>query len=257
MPQTLNVYALPEYASPEELAGGTAVVIDVLRASTTIIHALEAGAREVIPSLEVADARRIAQEFLPGECLLGGERHGERIDGFDLGNSPEDYTPGRVGGKILVCTTTNGTRAMLHARGAGRILIGAFVNVTAIYRHLLGQEQIHLLCAGTDGEFSHDDVLLAGMLVERLTRLGGMVFQQNAQAMTAREMWLHAFALPQALGAEPLEPERLAEELYKSPGGKNLAALGMDEDILAAAQIDHFQGVPEYDVASGRIRLLP
>jgi 2-phosphosulfolactate phosphatase len=255
MPQVLNVYALPTLVEPAELAGGTVVVIDVLRASTVILHALEAGAVEVIPCLEVDDARAAADELPPGQCVLGGERHGLRIDGFDLGNSPEEYTPSTVGGKTVVFTTSNGTRAMLHARLARRVLIGAFVNATAVCQQLLGQEQVHLLCAGTGGQISQDDILLAGMLVERLQRLGGMVYQQNAQAITAREFWLHSFSLPHALGAEPIEPERLARELSKSPGGKNLVALGLEDDILAAAQIDRFDSAAELDARTMRIRL--
>jgi 2-phosphosulfolactate phosphatase len=254
MPHVLNVYALPKLVDPAELAGGTVVVIDVLRASTAIIYAIEAGARAVAPCLEVADARKLAKQLPPGQFVLGGERHGLPIEGFDLGNSPEDYTAAVVGGKTVVFTTTNGTRAMLHARQAARVLIGAFVNATAVVAQLLGQEQIHLLCAGTDGQFSEDDILVAGLLVERLERLGGMMYLQNAQAITAREFWRHSFALPQALGAEPLPAEVLAAALREAPGGRNLVEIGLDADILAAAHIDRFQAVPELDTGDFQIR---
>jgi len=255
MAAVLNVYALPTLVKPQELAGGTAVVIDVLRTSTTIVHALEAGAREVIPCLEVADARAVAAQHTDQDVLLGGERGGLPIDDFDLGNSPGEYVPHRVGGKTIVFTSTNGTRALDHAAGADRVLIGAFVNATAVYHELLGREQIHLLCAGTRGQISQDDVLFAGLLVERLQRSGGLVYEQNVQAATARETWLHTFALPQSLGAEPLELQRLAGELRKSPGGQNLVAIGLEDDILAAARIDHFRSVPEFDPDKSRIRL--
>ena len=255
MAQTLNVYALPKLVDPEQLAGGVAVVIDVLRASTTIVHALEAGAREVIACLEVDEARTVADQFPGDDVVLGGEREGLRIDGFDLGNSPEEYTRPRVADKTVVFTTTNGTRALAHARRADRVLIGAFVNATAVYKQLVQQGQIHLLCAGTRGRISHDDVLLAGMLVDRLQRQGGLLYEQNAQAITAREIWRGSFALPQALGAEPLEPERLARELRETAGGKNLVAIGMEKDILAAARIDRFATVPELDPEKTRIRL--
>ena len=255
MPQVLNVYALPKLVDPKELEGGAVVVIDVLRASTTIVHALEAGAEEILPCLEIEEARAMAQGFPPGQCVLGGERHGLPIEGFDLGNSPTDYTLERVAGKSVIFTTTNGTRAMNHARLAARVLIGAFVNASAVYNQLLGEERIHLLCAGTEGQFSEDDILLAGMLTERMQRLGGMAYQQNAQAIAAQEFWLNSFSLPHALGAEPLEPELLVEALYDSPGGRRLASLEMDEDLLAAAQIDRFGGVPELDPQTFSIRL--
>ena len=120
-------------------------------------------------------------------------------------------------------------------------------------RQLQGRQAIHILCAGTDGQSSADDILLAGMLVDRLQHRDGLGYRLNAQAITAQEMWLHAFALPLALGAETLEPQRLAEALRDTPGGRNLAALGLDADILAAAQLDRFAIVPELDPVRFRI----
>ena len=243
----LNVYALPKLVDPAELAGGVAVVIDVLRASTVIVYAIAAGAEEVVPCLEVDDARRLAAHFPPDLVVLGGERHGTPIEGFALGNSPEDYLVEVVGGKTVVfddhqrhpghlscpagCRSVDRGLRQCHRRGA----------------ELLGHEQIHLFCAGTEGQFTEEDLLFAGMLVERLQRLGGIMYQQNAQAITAREFWLSSFPLPQALGAEPLPAQPLAAELGKSIGGRNLLELGMGGDILAAAQIDRFECVPQLD----------
>jgi 2-phosphosulfolactate phosphatase len=254
MKPTLNVYALPKLVAAEELAGGSAVVIDVLRATTTIVYALDAGAKEVLPCLAVSDALLLAKQFPPDQVLLGGEREGAAIEDFDLGNSPDEYTPERVGGKTLVFTTTNGTHAVAHARTADEVLLAAFVNADAVVRHLLECEHIHILCAGTDGQISDDDVLLAGMLVERIQREGGIVYKQNGQAITARETWLHAFALPQALGAELLDPDRLAAKLRGSLGAKNLLALGLDADVLAASWISRFDLVPLLDAKTMRIR---
>ena len=141
----------------------------------------------------------------PRQVVLGGERGGLAVKGFDLGNSPEDYTADRLRGKTLVITTTNGTRAMAHAQTASRIFLGAFVNVSAFCEQLQGRPAIHVLCAGTDGQSSEDDILMAGMLVDRLQRREGLGYMLNAQAITAQEMWLHEFALPLALGAETLE----------------------------------------------------
>jgi len=255
MTNVLNVYGLPKLADPEELAGATVVVIDVLRASTTIVAALESGAKEVIPCLEVDDALEIAEQLPAGDFVLGGERGGLPIEGFHLGNSPCEYTYDRVAKQTVVFTTSNGTRAIDRAQQAERVLIGAFVNASAVLEELVGREQIHLMCAGTDGELTREDVLLAGMLVERISRLGGMIYEQNAQAVVARETWLAAFALPLALGAEKLEPERLAAELSNSLGGKNLLEIGLDRDIIDAARIDRFRGVPELDRETFRLRL--
>jgi 2-phosphosulfolactate phosphatase len=254
MPGILNVYALPTLAEPADLAGGTAVIVDVLRATTTIIHALAAGAKEVIPCVEVDEARRTASRFPPDQVVLGGERGGIAVQGFDLGNSPQDYTPERLCGKTLVITTTNGTRAMARAQAAAEIILSAFVNASAVCRRLQGRSSIHILCAGTDGQFSDDDILLAGLLVDRFQRCDAQGFRLNAQAITAQETWLTRFPLPLALAAETIEPQRLAKALTDTPGGWNLTALGFDEDILAAAQIDRFDTVPELDPAAWRIR---
>lgn len=254
MAHILNVFALPTLAAPEDLAGGVAVVIDVLRASTTIIHALEAGATEVIPCLEVEEARRIAASGPRGQMVLGGERDGLMIEGFDLGNSPEEYVPELVAGKTVVFTTTNGTSALERCRKARRVLIGAFVNAESLCRELAGEKQIHLVCAGTRGQMTNEDIYLAGLVVQRLEQLGGMQYAMNAQAITARETWQAAFALPVALGAEPLAPRQLAAKLETTLGGQNLMMLGLGQDILAAAELDQFQCVPEFDFESASIK---
>lgn len=254
MDNKLNVFALPNLVTPEELAGGTVVVIDVLRASTTIAFALDAGANQVIPCLEVADAKSLASQFPREEALLAGERGGLPIAGFELGNSPSEYTPDRVGGKTILFTTTNGTRAMLRCRKADRVLIGAFVNASAIAEQLVGCEQIHLLCAGTEDAYSRDDILMAGLLVDRLQRQSGILFELNAQALTARENWTSSFAVPYVVGAEPLPAELLAKELRRSPGGRNLVAIGLEQDIETAAEIDRLRVVPELDPQTMYIR---
>ena len=254
MNNQLHVYALPTLVAAEELAGATVVVIDVLRASTTIIHALNAGAAEIIPCGEVEQARALAADFPREEVVLGGERGGLPIDGFDLGNSPSEYTPDRVAGRTIVFTTTNGTRAMMRCRKAGRVLIGAFVNASAVAEQLVGCERISLLCAGTEGEYSRDDILMAGLLVDRLQRQSGILYELNAQAMTARENWTSSFAVPYVVGAEPFPPGLLVKELRRSAGGRNLVAVGLEEDMQTAAQIDRFRVLPEMDPDTLHIR---
>jgi 2-phosphosulfolactate phosphatase len=254
MDRSLNVHSLPTLLTPDELAGGIVVVIDVLRASTTIVHALHAGAVEVIPCLETADARAVADSLPRDRFVLGGERGGLPIEGFDLGNSPTEYTPFSVGGKTLVFTTTNGTRAMLQCRKARRVLIGAFCNASAVVERLIDASTVHMVCSGSGGEISRDDVLYAGLLTDWLQRRSGLTWQCNAQAVVARENWLGSFALPAAMGAEPLPPENLAAELKTSLAGRRLLSIGLEGDILAAAQIDAFEIVPELDVRTFRIR---
>ncbi|MBN2218320.1 MAG: 2-phosphosulfolactate phosphatase [Pirellulales bacterium] len=254
MSSILNVYSLPSLADPNTLVGGTVVIIDVLRASTTIITALAAGAREIIPCENVDRAKSLAAELPPADVLLGGERHALRIDGFDLGNSPAEYTVEAVAGRTIVFTTTNGTRALARCSRAARVLVGAPVNASAVVAELSGVAQVHLLCAGTDGEISYDDILFAGLLVDRLAQRGDPPYALNAQAVTARETWIQAFPLPLSLGAEPLPPERLAAKLRDTAGGRSLVAARLEADILDAAQIDRHDVVPELDLQTNRIR---
>ena len=114
--RTLEVALLPQLIAPDALAGRGVIVIDVLRATTTITAALAAGAREVLPVAEVTTALALAAQPREPRAVLGGERRGVQIEGFDFGNSPREYTPASVGGRTVIFTTTNGTQAMEHAR---------------------------------------------------------------------------------------------------------------------------------------------
>lgn len=244
MPRTINVHLLPVLVEPHELAGKTVVVIDVLRATTTIIHALAAGAKEVIPLLEIEEARELAAK-MAGEAVLGGERGGKKIEGFHLGNSPLEYTPAVVGGKTLVFTTTNGTRAMLRCKQARRVLIAGFVNFSAVCRELAGQRQIEIVCAGTDGHVTREDTLLAGAIVEEYGTPNAPL--RNDQAEIAADAWRSVVGT--LSGRDPL-----AAALRESRGGRNLIEIGHENDIDLAAQIDRLDIVPELDIAAWRIR---
>lgn len=234
----LRVHNLPRNVDPFELAGRTVVVIDLLRASSTICQALAAGAAEVVPFLEIDDAGSVAAENR-ANVVLGGERHGKHIAGFDLGNSPSEYTPEKVGGRRVFITTTNGTRAMDHARQAGRVIVGAFVNLSAVAASLQDAPRVDILCAGTDGRESREDLLAAGALVERLIENKSAQWTLNEPALAALAEW-------QSRG------EDLALELCSTPGGRNLLANGMDDDVEWCARIDTLAVVPEFN-ASGRI----
>jgi 2-phosphosulfolactate phosphatase len=148
-----------------------AVVVDVLRATTTLTVALGHGARgvEAVATPEEAFARK---ELEPG-ALLGGEREGKRIEGFDLGNSPFEYPITAVAQRRLIFASTNGSLALLAAAGAGRRMLGAFVNAQAVVDRLAQEErQVVVVCAGKLGSFALEDVACAGLLCERLVARG-------------------------------------------------------------------------------------
>jgi 2-phosphosulfolactate phosphatase len=227
----VQVHLLPHLALPGCLEGGVAVVIDVLRASTTIVHALAAGCSVARPCLEVDEARALAGQMRVGRVILAGERGGVPLPGFDLGNSPSEYTPKLCRGNTLVLTTTNGTRALLRAVEADRVLVAAFVNFSAVCEQLRADPRpIHIICAGTDGHITLEDTLLAGALVDFLS--------EHVQARlndSARLAW----------DCFENHGKMLLGALEVSHGGVNLKRLGYDEDIRSAAQVDLFTLVPE------------
>ncbi len=157
---------------PERSAFVT-IVIDVLRATTVIATALANGATRVVPTIDINEALASRQRF-GRDVVLGGERNTTRIEGFDLGNSPAEYTARRVNEKIVVLTTTNGTRAIhVAAQCSAQLYTGALVNASATAERACTHElPIVALCAGTQGEFSLEDWICAGALADACAKKG-------------------------------------------------------------------------------------
>jgi 2-phosphosulfolactate phosphatase len=185
----------------------------------------------VRPCAEVEEARALADGLPAGKVLLGGERGGRPLPGFDRGNSPLEYTAATCAGTTLVLTTTNGTRALLRAAEAERVLIAGFVNYSAVCEQLRQEQRpIHIVCAGTDGAVTLEDSLLAGAFVDYLCETGA-VRLDDAGRLAWDCFENHGRVL---LGA-----------LEVSRGGTQLRQLGYDDDVRAAAQVDLFALVPE------------
>src|SRR5262249_9666468 len=139
----------------------------------TIVHALAAGCVCVRPCAGIDEARALADSLPAGKVLLGGERDGKPLPGFELSNSPGECTPAVCRGRTLVLTTSNGTRALLRAAEAARVLVGAFVNFSAVCEQLrLDRRPVHVVCAGDAGGVALEDALLAGALVDFLAERG-------------------------------------------------------------------------------------
>lgn len=246
MMREIKVHLLPALFEPEELRGGMAVVLDILRASTTIVHALANGASAVIPTLTVDEAREAAREFPRDSVLLGGEREGILIDGFHLDNNPFAYGPDVVRGRTVVFTTTNGTAALHRAVAADRVLIGAFVNLQAVVDVLAKDRRpIHLVCAGTRGKITVEDSLCAGAIVDRL--LAELGRRDDDLPDDQAQLALHRYLAASTSDAELLRAMR------NSYGGRNCRRLGFDDQLVRAATFDLFDVVPEYDAATGKI----
>jgi 2-phosphosulfolactate phosphatase len=242
------VHLLPSLIPPGALRGGVAVVVDVLRATTVMVHALAAGCEAVIPCSEIDEAKAVAVRLPAGTAILAGERGGLPIPGFDLGNSPSDFMPEACEGKTLVITTTNGTRAILASLEAERVYIASFANLKATSDELAVQflkkdhgHPIHIVCSGTEGFVSLEDSLLAGALVEMLTETlmpgPGGVPLGNDEALIVLSQWL---------GFERyLEQRPLSELLRMGRGGQNVQRIGLEKDIKVAAEFDRFPIIAE------------
>jgi 2-phosphosulfolactate phosphatase len=258
--QYLRVHKLPGDVREDALAGGCVVVIDLLRATSTICQALASGAREVVPFLEIDEAVAAANAAGRADIVLGGERSGGKIPGFDVGNSPAEYAPDVVGGKRVFITTTNGTRAMHHARRASRIVLGCFLNLSAMVESIKNEPRINILCAGTDGQETGEDILAAGSVAHTLMIAPcgeGMSDERpiNETAVMAATAWKSLEVKAQHEG-RPVH-EELVLALRETAGGRNLIGIGLDRDIVDCAQIDRLSVVPEVDLSTWRITSVP
>lgn len=171
MNQTRNtdVFFSAQSFQENELRDKTVVVIDVLRATTTIVTALMNGARGVIPVEDMGEASKISQNVDSDNYLLCGEKDGIKIEGYHLGNSPLEYTPDNVKGKTLIFNTTNGTKAIKKSMGAAGITIASFLNMSAICEFLIRDSRdVVILCAGWKGRLALEDTLLAGAIIYKL-----------------------------------------------------------------------------------------
>lgn len=217
----------------EELAGRVAVVIDVLRATTTICTALANGADTVVPVLTPEEARQVAADNPERRFLLGGERQAVLISGFHHGNSPLEYTESRVKGRPILFTTTNGTRAIRRAAGADRVYVASFLNAPAVARELSRLERdVAICCAGTHDQFSLEDTACAGAILGLLSG-PGVALEINDMGQVAREIF-HRY------------DGRLGDLLHLSEHGQHLLKLGLQEDLLLCAQLGTVNLLPRF-----------
>ena len=159
---------------PEKLPGATVVVLDVFLATTTLLTAFENGARNVYPVASVEEVEEVGGKLDQMSLIRGGEQDAQKVDGYDLGPYPEEYNSRVVGGKDVVFVTTNGTRAIGSAEGAGEVLVGCVRNAPAVARYIeeSGTESVYVICAGSAGRFTMEDFVGASTILARLNERG-------------------------------------------------------------------------------------
>jgi 2-phosphosulfolactate phosphatase len=226
----VDVIASVNEARTVELANRTVIVIDVLRATSTIITALAHGASGIVPVETVQQAKQTARK---GD-ITGGERNCKKIPGFDIGNSPFEYMGESVYGKRVVLTTSNGTRAIHKAAKADIILAGAFLNASECARTAYQlRKDITILCAGTQDEFAFEDSLCAGLIVTKLLRLGCQ--EQEICTNDLGNILVSAYRHHAGM---------IAAALLSCSTGTRLAKLGYAKDVNYCAHIDTVSVVP-------------
>jgi 2-phosphosulfolactate phosphatase len=241
----IDVAFLPHQVEPEDLRERTVIVTDVLRATTTVIAAMAHGCQRVLPQPSVESARDCHSRH--PQAILGGERRGQIIPGFHQGNSPVEYRPENIAGKTLILATTNGTVAMERCRLAQRTLIGAMINLTAVAQQIPQHESVTVICSGTDGEFTSEDILFAGALIEKLIPDGQLQAclerhnQLSDRGLIALHHWLSVKRAIQ-------EGQSLVDFFRLARGGVNLVKIGLIHDLVFAANIDSHQNVPRLNV---------
>ncbi|WP_443944748.1 2-phosphosulfolactate phosphatase [Pedobacter sp. AW1-32] len=226
MSKKIEVCLTPALIDLYDIEKSIVVVIDILRATTSITYGIDNGAEAIIPVADVEDCLLYADKGF----LLAAERNGEVVEGYDFGNSPFSYTQEKVGGKTVVLTTTNGTKALhLANKRAAQVLIGSFLNLDALCDYLAAQDRdVLLLCAGWKDQFNLEDTLFAGAVVNKL-RKGFEHFDDSSVA--AEDLYA-------------LAKDDLRAYLHKSSHSHRLAQLNIEEDVVFCLQLNICNAIP-------------
>jgi len=232
----VDVYFGPQEVAPAEIAGRVVAVIDVLRASTSIAIALANGARAVIPMGSSEEVISRAKSLARSEVRLAGERRMLTIPGFDIGNSPLEFTKEAVEGKTILMSTTNGTSAVLAVQGARDVAIASYVNFSAVLSMLRaalrGGTDVAIVCAGHERHFALEDSACAGLLVQHITTK-----HAKAEINDAAQV---AMLINKKYG------ENLKRLFKESTHGAALVDAGFANDLLACADVDSYPVLPVY-----------
>ena len=225
--KNLEVCLTPALLPLFNIEGSIVVVIDIFRATSSICYGIENGAEAIIPVAKVEECAAYREMGL--DYLLAAERDGKVVDGFDFGNSPFSYTKEKVDGKTIVLTTTNGTHALHLSISAKRIVIGSFLNLTALCNWLKTQhDDILLVCAGWKNNFNLEDTLFAGAVAHQLD---------------AGE-YKHDDAAIAALDLYSLAKDDLNGYLKKTSHSERLKQLGIEADIAFCLNVDTTTAIP-------------
>jgi len=248
----ITVHWLPDLIPPQALAGGVAVVVDVLRATSVMVRALSAGCSAIRPCLTIDEAKQLADSMPRSSVVLAGERRGVPIPGFDLGNSMAAFTLDRCRDRTIVMTTTNGTKAILASLEAESVLIASWLNFGATVQRLQQEHRpIHFVAAGTDGLVSWEDVLLVAALVRETIGQDPTISDR-----IGNDSALLAWSIAEGTPLPPrVDSEALSAILALGRGGQRVRELGFEADLKAVAHVDQCPIVAELQRDPIRIQM--
>lgn len=234
----IDVLVLPQFGNDREFVNKRIVVFDVLRATSTIVTALYNGATEVIPVQEPDEALNLVSSIGRKTCLLGGERKGIKIEGFNLGNSPLEYTKEQVDGKKIILCTTNGTKTIRLFQNAAEVLIGSYLNMERLVAYLIKNPQdTTLVCSGREGVLCLEDLACAGMIIRLVTEV------VEAELTDAAKVAL--FTAEHNIGVS------LVKFISQTEHGRYLDSIGMGEDLQFCTALNSAPIIPRFK--EGRI----
>jgi len=226
MQRKIEVCLTPALIDLYAIENSIVVVIDILRATSSMVYGIDNGAQAIIPVAQVEECMNYAGKGY----LLAAERNGEVVEGYDFGNSPFSYTAEKVAGKTIVLTTTNGTKALHLARKrASQVVIGAFLNLEALCEWLKTQDKdVLLLCAGWKDQFNLEDTIFAGAVVNQLRRI---FTHYDDASVAAEDLYL-------------LAKNDLRAYIHKSSHSHRMVALNIEEDVKFCLQTNICQTIP-------------
>ncbi len=230
----IEVFFSPSQIDDLFMRDKNVVVIDVLRASSTVITALNNGAKEIIPVNTIESAVKVSGNLFGDVVLRGGERNGKIIEGFNLSNSPLEYTEEAVKNKSIIFCTSNGAPAMWKARYAKNLLIAGFINMSATVKRITElKDDVYILCAGKHTQFCLEDTVCAGMIIKELMDGKNSEFEFNDSASAAYTLYKNA-------------SKNLLKMARTCDHGKFLIEIGYENDLEFCTNVDAFDVVPEF-----------
>ena len=226
--KTIDVCVSPELMHLYDVSDRTVVVVDILRATSCMVTAFAHGVQSITPFADLEACRAMKSKGY----ITSGERNGEKVPGFDRGNSPFEYMGDSIHGKKIAFTTTNGTQAIEKAKGARKIVIGSFLNLSSIVKYLLfGENSILIVCAGWKGKVNLEDTLFAGAVVEKLKN---HIVPDCDAPLAAQHLY-------------NLAKDDMVTFLNSSSHVKRLNRLNIHKDIEYCLTVDQYQIVPRLE----------